>query len=328
MLSEGRMRDPISPTTQVRYVKLGRGGMWEHECLREGTIRFGFGSANPDRYLLCRARRWDELTESFLAEGKTRGTATRFTNETRLFFEDDGKTLWITFIGEQLCWGFLSSSPPEPHPDGHGVQRKLVNGWSSIDRNGETLTKDRLSGALTKLAAYRGTSCTVDVADYVIRRINGEKTPQVERAVAALAVMRASVLEMMRLLGPRDFETLVDLVFATTGWRRLGPVGRAQPTLDFDLMLPTTEERAIVQVKSNTTSAELVDYIGRLPELGPYNRMFYVYHSGEATLDETTNGDEDEDEHNRVKVHVLGPEKLADLVVDAGLIGWLIRKVS
>jgi hypothetical protein len=31
--------------------------------------------------------------------------ATRFTNETRLFFEDDGTTLWITFVGERLYWG-------------------------------------------------------------------------------------------------------------------------------------------------------------------------------------------------------------------------------
>ena len=42
---------------------------------------------------------------------------------------------------------------------------------------------DRLSGALTKLAAYRGTSCHVDVADYVVRRINGQKTSAVEREI-------------------------------------------------------------------------------------------------------------------------------------------------
>ena len=44
-------------------------------------------------------------------------------------------------------------------------------------------------------------------------------------------------------------------------------------------------------------------------------RMFYVFHSGTA-------------ETNDPRVTVIGPEQLADLVMDAGLVGWLIRKVS
>ena len=37
--------------------------------------------------------------------------------------------------------------------------------------------------------------------------------------------------------------------------------------------------------------------------------MFYVYHSGEATTDDE-------------RVSVIGPEALAELVMDAGLTGW------
>lgn len=309
-----QMPTPIRPT-RVRYIKLGEGGKWESECLKHGTIRFGFDSGSAERFPLCLAGRWDELTRSFLTEGKSNGTATRFTNETRIFFEDDGTTLWITFVGERLYWGQLMPSLPDPHPDGESLWRAVNGGWRWTDRYGEPLLKDRLSGALTKLAAYRGTSCNVDVADYVIRRINGEKTPEVERAVAALEVMKASVLELMRLLGPRDFETLVDLVFSTSGWRRLGVVGKTQKTLDLDLTLPSTGERAFVQVKSKTTSAELKEYVGQLEELGPYDRMFYVFHSGEAeTADD--------------RVTIIGPGRLAELVLDAGLVNWLIRKVS
>jgi hypothetical protein len=43
--------------------------------------------------------------------------------------------------------------------------------------------------------------------------------------------------------------------------------------------------------------------------------MFYVFHSGEAVT---------EDE----RVRVIGPHELAEMVLEAGLIGWLIRKVS
>ena len=300
---------------RVRYIKLGEGGGWEKECLNRGIIRFGFGSSNAERYPLCQAGRWEDLMKCFLMEGKTKGTATRFTNETRLFFEDDGSTLWITFIGESLFWGFLEASPPERHADGDGVWRVVENRWRDTDLTGEQLTKDRLSGALTQIAAYRGTSCKVKEEKYVVRRINGQKTPEVERALDAVKAMKVSVLELMRLLAPRDFETLVELVFSTSGWRRMGPVGKTQKTLDLDLTLPSTGERAFVQVKSKTTSAELAEYVGKLDDLGRYNRMFYVYHSGTAQIDDE-------------RVVVVGPEKIAELVLDAGLANWLIRKVS
>jgi hypothetical protein len=126
--------------------------------------------------------------------------------------------------------------------------------------------------------------------------------------------MKAAVLDLMRLLTPRDFELLVDLVFSTSGWRRVGIVGKTQKTLDLDLILPSTGERAFVQVKSRTTSEELAEYVARIDD-GPYDKMFFVFHSGEAdTLDR--------------RVTVIGPGKLADLVQDAGLTTWLIRKVS
>jgi hypothetical protein len=252
---------------------------------------------------------------SFVSEGKDKGTATRFTNETRIFFEDDGSILWITFIGERLCWGFLDPAAAKPHPDGDGVFRTVKGGWRYTDLRGEPLTQDRLSGALIKLAAYRGTSCDVDVAEYAVRRINGLKTPEVEQAIQALKEMRLAVLGMIKLLGPKDFETLVDLVFSISGWRRQGIVGKTQKTLDLDLILPSTGERAFVQVKSETNSAELADYVARFEGLELFNRMFFVYHSGNAATD-----------HERVIV--IGPEKLAEMSVDAGLATWLIRKVS
>jgi len=223
--------------------------------------------------------------------------------------------LWITFVGERLYWGLLDPAPAQPHADGRGVRRVIAGGWRWHDLKGGVLTRDRLSGALTKLAAYRGTSCAVDVAAYAVRRINGEKTPEVEQAIAAYETMKTSTLLLMRLLGPRDFETLVDLVFSTSGWRRQGIVGSTQKTLDLDLMLPSTGERAFVQVKSKTSNSELADYVAALDELGPYDRMFYVYHSGEADTDDE-------------RVSVIGPEKIAALVLDSGLTTWLIRKVS
>jgi hypothetical protein len=315
MNASTRKTTPIPSGTPVRYIKLGQQGSWEKECLQKGIIRYGFDSANPERFPLCIGRQWDGLLKSFVKEGRDKGKATDLTKQTRLFFDDDGSTLWITFINQKLYWGHLDKSAPTPHEDGDGVWRTVEGGWRSDDRNGEPLTMDSLAGSLTKIAGFRGTSCNVDMADYLIRRINGKKSPEVEHAVVALNNMKSSVLEMIKLLDPGDFETLVDLVFSTSGWRRQGPVGKTQKTLDLDLTLPSTGERAFVQVKSKTTSAELAGYVTKFNELDLYGRMFYVYHSGEANTDAD-------------RVIVVGPDKLAELVLDAGLTNWLIRKVS
>lgn len=46
-----------------------------------------------------------------------------------------------------------------------------------------------------------------------------------------------------------------------------------------------------------------------------YDLMFYVFHSGDAKTDDE-------------RVIVIGPEKFSEMVIDAGLVNWLVRKVS
>lgn len=76
-------------------------------------------------------------------------------------------------------------------------------------------------------------------------------------------------------------------------------------------------ERAFVQVKSRTTSKELADYVAKFGDRADlYSRMFYVYHSGSPAM------------ADHPGVTLWGPEKIAELVVDAGLVRWLIEKVS
>ena len=307
--------DAVIQPSRVRYIKLGAKGKWEKVCLESGVNRIGFDTEEPQMFRLCKAGQWDDLREAFVAKRRSKSTARRFVNEIRIFFDDDGSVLWITFIGERLYWGLASDAKPTPAPDSDGVVRPIRGGWRCTDLLGEPLTKDKLSGALTKLAMYRGTSCDAkDVTDYVVRRINGHRIPEVERAIAASKAMEASALELMRLLHPRDFETLVDLIFSSSGWRRLGAVGGAEKTRDLDLLLPSTGERAFVQVKSVTGSTELESYIARIDD-GPYDRMFFVHHSGKVTTSDP-------------RVVVIGPKRLAEMVVDAGLVGWLIRKVG
>ena len=118
---ESIKRLPLNAEVNVRYIKLGEGGKWESECIEKNIIRFGFGTYKEERFALCMARRWDEFAKQFIADGKNQSTANRFTKETRLFFESDATTVWITFVGEYFYWGVLESTPPERYFDGDGV---------------------------------------------------------------------------------------------------------------------------------------------------------------------------------------------------------------
>jgi hypothetical protein len=166
------MAPAISPA-HVRYIKLGRHGGWEEECLHNGIIRLGFGTEGAARFDLCKKGKWKLLERSFLREGNDASRASRFANEIRHFFTDPGTTLWITFHGERMYWGFLEAGRPKLHRDGVGTWRTVSKGWRSDDVHGVVLSKSRLGKNLTKLAGYPGTSCNVGVASYVIRRING-----------------------------------------------------------------------------------------------------------------------------------------------------------
>lgn len=306
---------PVAPKA-VRYVKLGEGGAWEADCFSRGTLRMGFGSDSELGFALCQARDWDGFAAMWRAEGRTPAVATRFANETRLFAEDDGSTLWITFSGQRLLWGMLEPQGllTRTH-DGDSTWRSIVGGWRDHDIHGTPLIKGNLAGDLVSLAAYRGTSCSVPRPDYVIRKVNGRRASEVEAAEVALTAMQATTLAVIRSLQPNDFELLVDLIFTQSGWRRVGILGRTQKTLDLDIILPSTGERAMVQVKSTTNSRELAEYISQLEPDGPHQRLFYAFHSGEAhTLDP--------------RVSVLGPERIAAMTLDAGLMRWVMEKVG
>ena len=67
-------------------------------------------------------------------------------------------------------------------------------------------------------------------------------------------------------------------------------------------------ERAFVQVKSQATVAALKDYVARLAQAEAYERMFFVWHTGDLPEDDRPTG-----------VILLGPQKLARMVLDAGL---------
>jgi hypothetical protein len=86
-----------------------------------------------------------------------------------------------------------------------------------------------------------GAICEVKALDYLLRKLGDELLPDVAAAEEAERALLTANIRLMCLLTPQDFELLVDLSFSASGWRRIGPVGKNQKTVDFELVLPPRE---------------------------------------------------------------------------------------
>lgn len=251
----------------------------------------------------------------FLAQAAWhRGRGNRDTQQIRAFYEAGPGTIFITFADGTMRWC-------RPHGaivrrDDGGKVRGTLDGWSDTSVGGKPLRVEGLSGHLLKVQMFRGTICQVGAADYVLRKLNDEVLPVVAAAQQAEHEHQKALVPLMRLLTWQDFELLVDLVFSSAGWRRVNVVGGTQKTVDLELVLPTTGERAFVQIKSEANTSALRDYAGRFAT-SVHDRMFFVWHSGAV---DGTGLDDD--------ITLIGPERLASMVLDAGLSAWLREKVS
>lgn len=294
------------------YIKLGRAGIWERESLKDGIIRFGYKETDINVAL---SGDWEAVHQFWFEARGDAGAATRDTRQIRNFFEAKKDDLWITFSGGYLWWCF-SKGRAKNHPDEDGRYRETLNGWSNLDVNGQKLTVDRLSGKLLKMQGFRGTVCEVKEFEYLLKKLNGQVLPEIEAAAKAERDLINKIEPLIKLLTWQDFELLVDLVFSSSGWRRISPLGKTQKMIDLELILPTTGERAFVQIKSSTTTQEAKEYIERSQLTDAYSRMFFVWHTGKVDAESTDD------------VILIDQHKLAKMVFDAGLVSWLREKVS
>jgi hypothetical protein len=304
---------PRLDATSTHYIKLGRGGEWEADAIANGVIRFGYRDLPHD---LCVAGDWDGARETWRAHrGGNDAVLTSDINQARTFYTAPETSVFITFHAGRMYW-CRPRGAVELLADKTKF-RRTVDGWHGQTISGDDLFYERLSGRLLKVQGFRGTICGIDAEDYLLRKLGDEVTPQVQAAMQAEALMIKAISGLMGLLTWQDFELLVDLVFSSSGWKRTGTTGGVQNTVDIELILPSTQERAFVQVKSRATPAELNDYVARMANMDGVHRMFFVWHTGDVgALPE--NG----------RVTLIGPPKLARMVLDAGLATWLRAKVS
>ena len=305
----------INPT-QVRFIKLGEGGEWEASCIAEGVIRLGYHSPHHQHSL---NRNWDVIRQFWLIARKgNQGATTNSVNQIRDFYELDEHCLWITFYKKRLYWCFADTKVEEL-PDLSRV-RDVIGQWSSCDIYGKPLRVENIDGRVTKVQGYRGTICSVEMQDYLIRKINGHTIDEVQTAKDSLQRLRGEVEELIKGLWWHDFELLIDLIFSKSGWQRFSVLGKTEKDIDLDVYSPATQKRAFVQIKSSTSKTDFELYLKSYDEYEQFDEMYFIYHTCREDLASTLG--------ERKDIHLWDLSRIARLVVNSGLVEWLINKRS
>lgn len=298
---------------QAFFIKLGRGGEWEAECIKNGILRFGW----PDNPLVdVIGGNWDKIRRDLAVFGKSKGQLTSDVNRLKDITESTSADIWITFHDSKMYWARLSDDPPKE--DDTSKFRTTVSGWSSLDANGRSLIASQIPGVVSAVRGYRATVCKVKRPDVLQRVIRAEPSPIVDALERRKQALETEVASAIQQLHWKDFETLVDLIFRAGGWKRISVLGETTKATDLELEEPITGSRYQVQIKSKSTKAEFLGYAADF-RVGSFQKLYFVVHTPDAALERYTN--------NNSGVELLLAPKLAVMTVNAGLVEWLKMKV-
>ncbi len=292
------------------YIKLGKGGEWESDSFAEGVLRVGW-EHNDLRDI--NERNWPRIAEQLRTAQVHSAVATRDENALRQIVESDLSDVWITFSAACLWWCRLSGPMEE---DGKSKFRRTVNGWTDRDAQGRRLTIADIPGKVSKVQGFRGTVCSVPTKE-LWRLLKGEGSPAHAALERAAEVLAKEVSTAIQSLHWKDFETLVDLLFRSSGWRRLGISGGTMKYADLELEEPVTRERYQVQVKSTAGASQFREYRNDFGGRG-FRKLYFVVHTplADLTPDLATESAE-----------LILPDRLGPMIVKAGLVDWVLAKI-
>ncbi len=78
-----------------------------------------------------------------------------------------------------------------------------------------------------------------------------------------------------------------------------------------------TQKRAFVQIKSQSGVDTFKNYISLFEQYEQYDEMYYVVHTSSNELGRLNTKD---------NIHLMDVDRISGLVVNAGLVNWLITK--
>lgn len=321
----------LGEPVEVRYIKLGQGGNLAEQCFENDLLYVGYDTQLPEVREWCNQSRdvnrrhlaVRKIQNYWIGKDKSLGTATNFTNSVLSVAEDQGNVLWLTFHKRRVYYGLTHGNGLEQHLpwDDNGLYsgsaKRMKYGWCSVNKAGQALEVNKLSGALTKTQAAQGAVALIQnsPAKYFINHLLCRPLTLKDNAVKARERLRYELAEIVKGLQPAEFEVLVDLVFANSGWKRDGELGGNIKFVDVTLMLPSTGETAGVQVKSRTTQEQFQQYLDGDYLSQGFDKFFYVYHTGKV-----------EKPKDRQNLFVWGTLEIAEKAIDAGLSQWIIDR--
>ncbi len=117
--------EKVNPS-EVLYIKLGDGGMWENECIFEkNTIKLSYHSVSHGN---CLNNDWNTVRKDFEQYNNDSGVITRHINQIKKFYQKKEDVMWITFHYNTLWWCF--TNPQIIYEEKTGFKsRNVIGKW-------------------------------------------------------------------------------------------------------------------------------------------------------------------------------------------------------
>lgn len=312
---------PHKLPTSVRYVKNGKGGRWWRAAKANNQVHLGWKSI-PHELLL--KPDFSKIEQHLRAYFGARKGATQDLNQLRDLLESPSKHVWITFQDGFMWWCTVRDGA-SVNPNRESLQRgnfwlTCERNWSNRSLHGKLLAISDLPGTVTRTAGFQGTVCTPKGWQAILRIIQGHRDANAVRTAEARGNYERAVHAMIKRLSWKDFEQLIDLILARTGWIRISTLGKSREGIDIEAENLTASEIAFVQVKSSATQKVLNDYVDRFQKRRDfYARMIFAVHSPSGKLSPPA---------DLPAVHLWTCDRLAQLVVRLGLAEWVESKLA
>jgi hypothetical protein len=309
----------VNLPNSVRYVKNGERGRWWRAAKENGQVHLGWDIIPPELLLNPDFPKIQTIIREHFTD---QGAATRDFNALHWLLDAPSQHIWITFEDGWMWWCTVRDGAkinPNGQDQNHGNFWLVCDRpWSNHSLGGRLLAITDLPGPVTTVARFSGTACRPRASEATLQVIRDEQNTAVIEAREAHIHYEQAMFRLIKLLRWRDFEQLVNLVLDRTEWKRISTLGGNREGIDFEAMNVTADEIAFVQVKSSATQAVLDDYVHRFEERRDrYARMIFAVHSVNGPLRPPANS----------AVHLWTCDKLANLVVQLGLGGWVENKV-
>jgi hypothetical protein len=296
----------------VRFIRLGTSGMWVERSFRAKQLHAGW--RNYDRKALL------ENDPAYLCPaGRAKGKSLRDDRELQHLLDAPSRHIWVTTYAQDLWWTLvhdgLHFTTGESKTQGN-FYLTCRREWSNLSLGGRKLELELLPGPVGVVAGFRGTACVPTASEAILRAIQDEEPPAVAVFAAARSTYLAAVSELITELHWRDFEALVELMFARGGYVRVSRRGGTMESVDLEFNHPELKQTVAVQVKAEFSPQEVREFSVKQRARAPRapDQMFFVTHS--TTLPEADG--------------VVGWNQaaVAERVVARGLADWVASRVG